>query len=146
MTDKIITLATFMFPTEAYPLMTRLEEEGIECFLGDENTVSVQPFLSNAIGGVKLNIKESDAEQALLILKQTYQDNKKEEKKDDEKWTKDFVQVDTYCPECESYHVYRRKFPWYKTIFAIIFAWAYAPLAFLIKKHYCADCGHIWDQ
>ena len=146
MTDRIITVATFMFPTEAYSLMARLEEEGIECFLGDENIVAVQPFLSNAVGGVKVNIKEIDSEKALLIFKQLKQDNKKEEKKVDEKWVKDFVPVDTFCPECESSQVFRKKFPLYKTILSIIFAPIYLPLAFLTKKHFCADCGHIWKQ
>ena len=79
MSDKIVTLVTYMFPTEAYPLMTQLELEGIECFLGDENIVSVQPFLSNAVGGVKVKIKECDSEKALLVLNQLTQNKKKEE-------------------------------------------------------------------
>jgi len=146
MEDRLITIATFMYLTEAYPLITRLEDEGIECSMGDENIVSVQPFLSNAVGGVKVNIKESDWERALSILKQIKQDNKVEEKKIDEKWVKDFVAVETYCPECESTQVFRRKFPWYLTVLAIIFAPIYLPLVFLTKKHYCGDCGHIWKQ
>lgn len=136
MSDKIVTLVTYMFPAEAYPLMTQLELEGIECFLGDENIVSVQPFLSNAVGGVKVKIKECDSEKALLLLKQLTQNKKKEEKKIDEKWAKDFLPVDTYCPECESHQVYQRKFSFYKTIL----------LAFQTKYYYCADCGHKWEQ
>ena len=146
MSDKIVTLITFMFPTEAYPLMSRLEEEGIECFLGDENIVSVHPFLSNAVGGVKVNIKESDSEKALLVLSQIKQDNKREERKVDPKWAKDFVPIDTFCPECESFQVYQKKFPLYKTILAIVFIPIYLPLLFMLKNHYCADCGHIWKQ
>jgi len=146
MPDKIITLTTFMFPTEAYSLIARLEEEGIECSLGDENIVSVQSFLSNAVGGVKVNIKESDSEKALSILNQISKDNKREERQVDEKWAKDFVPVESFCPECDSSNIYRRKFPLYKTILAIVFAPIYLPLLFLAKKHYCADCGHIWKQ
>jgi hypothetical protein len=69
MADRLVTLKIFMFPHEAYPLMSKLQDEGIECFLEGENTLTAQPFLSNAIGGVKLNIKESDAEKALEIMK-----------------------------------------------------------------------------
>lgn len=69
MTDRLVTLQTFMFPHEAYPLMSKLQDEGIECFLDGENTLTAQPFLSNAIGGVKLNIRESDTEKALEIIK-----------------------------------------------------------------------------
>ncbi len=134
MSDNIVTLTTFMFATEAYSLMAKLEEEGIECFLGDENIVSVQPFLSNAVGGVKVKIKESDSEKALLVLKQLKQDNKKAEKKIDEKWSIDFIPVDTYCPECESHQVYRKK----HTLFMSIL------LVFQTEKNYCADCGYVW--
>ncbi len=123
-----------MYPTEAYPLMARLEEEGIESFLADENTVSVQPFLSNAVGGVKVNIKEIDSKKALLILKELNRDNKKEEKKLEDKWNKDFERVEAYCPECESANIYQEKLPLYKTILT----------AFQAKQNYCADCGHIW--
>lgn len=145
-TDKLITLVTYMFPTEAYPTITQLEAEGIECFLGDENIVSVHPFLSNAVGGVKVNIKESDSEKALSILRKVEEDKKREIKKVDDKWAKDYVLVETFCPECESTRVYRKKFPLYKTILAIIFAPILLPLAFLAKKHYCAECGYIWKQ
>ena len=69
MSDKLIVLETYMFPHEAYPLMTKLKDEGIECFLEGENTVNAHPFLSNAIGGVKLIIKECDAEKAIEIHK-----------------------------------------------------------------------------
>ena len=152
MSDSIITLTTFMFPTEAYSLVARLEEEGIECFLGDDTLVSVNPFLSNAVGGVKVNIKEKDSEKALSILSQIKQDNKKEERKVDEKWVKDFVPVDTFCPECESTNVYKKKFSLLKnilivvSIFLLLPIWIIAVLAFKIRKHYCADCGHIWKQ
>lgn len=145
MTENIITLKTFMFPTEAYPLMSRLEYEGIECFLDGENTVSVHPFLSNAIGGVKLNIKESDLGKALEIIKQNeqiFKENKTHNDITPESFSKGFVKVETFCPKCESMNVYRKKFPLYKTILAIVFT----PLLFLTKKHYCADCGHIWKQ
>ena len=146
MEDDAITLATFMFPTEAYGLMARLKAEGIECFLFDENIVYVNPFLSNAVGGVKVKVRESDVQKALLILKQIDEENKKEERLIDDKWAKDYVPVETYCPECESSRVFRKKFPLYKTILAIIGFPIYLALAFLTKKHYCADCGHTWKQ
>jgi hypothetical protein len=132
MSDKIITLTTFTYPTEAYPLMTRLEEEGIECFLADENIISVNPFLSNAVGGVKVNIKEEDAEQALQILKEI----KDNVKKVDKKWAEDFEPVDTYCPVCESHQVFTDKVSFLKNILSGLSA----------KKLYCADCGNEWEE
>jgi Putative prokaryotic signal transducing protein len=45
-----------------------LEENNIECWLMDENTVTINPFLSNAIGGIKLMVAKVQAERAMQIL------------------------------------------------------------------------------
>ena len=149
MEDTLVTLKTFTYPSEAYPLMERLESEGIECFLDGENTVSVHPFLSNAIGGVKLKIKKSDSEKALEIIKLNKQVFEKEEQDNDitpDAISKGFViKVETFCPKCDSLNVYRKKIPSYKIIIAILSAFILLP--FLIKKeYYCADCKHIWKR
>ena len=33
-------------------MLTRLQSEGVECYLEDENTVTIDPMLSGAIGGI----------------------------------------------------------------------------------------------
>ncbi len=67
--DKFITIRTFTHPTELAILRGRLELEGIEYFIQDELSVQIRPGYSNAIGGVKLQVKESDIEKTLEILK-----------------------------------------------------------------------------
>jgi hypothetical protein len=61
---------TFYHPIESAVLRSRLEAEGIECYLLDEYTVEANPFYSNAIGGVKLQVKEVDVPRAFEILKE----------------------------------------------------------------------------
>jgi DNA-directed RNA polymerase subunit RPC12/RpoP len=51
-------------------LLTRLQSDGVECYLIDENTVTIDPLLSNAIGGIKLMVRESQEEQARSLLRQ----------------------------------------------------------------------------
>jgi hypothetical protein len=70
-TDSYITVLTFTYPYELAIVRGRLESEGIECFVQDELTAQVHPFYSNAIGGVKLQVKASDLKQAVEILKET---------------------------------------------------------------------------
>jgi hypothetical protein len=70
-TENFITVLTFTFPYEVAVVRGRLESEGITCFVQDELTAQVHPFYSNAIGGVKLQVKESDLKQAVEILKET---------------------------------------------------------------------------
>lgn len=68
--EKFVTIATFQYPHEAHVIKTKLESVGIFVLLKDELTVQAHHFLSNAVGGVKLQIKESDCNTALLILKE----------------------------------------------------------------------------
>jgi hypothetical protein len=45
-----------------------LMDEGINCHLRDEYTITIDPLLSNAIGGMKLMVIESQAGRALRLL------------------------------------------------------------------------------
>ena len=67
--ENLITLTTFEYPFEAQVIKSKLESEGIYVFLKDELTIQIDNFLSNAIGGVKLQVFEKDVAQALELLK-----------------------------------------------------------------------------
>ena len=49
---------------------SRLEFEGITCFVKDELTIQVDNFYSNAVGGLELQVRVEDQENALLVLKE----------------------------------------------------------------------------
>lgn len=68
--DNLIEIISFTYPHEAHLAKGYLESHGIEIFLKDEMIVQVNNFYSNAVGGVKLMIKESDYEQGLQLLKE----------------------------------------------------------------------------
>jgi hypothetical protein len=68
--NNYTTVLTFTYPYEVAIVRGRLESEGIECFVQDELTLQVQPFYSNAIGGVKLQVKDCDLKQAVAILEE----------------------------------------------------------------------------
>ena len=69
--EKFITVLTTTFGYEVAVIRGRLESKGITCFVQDELTVQVNPLYSNAIGGVKLQVKENDLKPAIEILKET---------------------------------------------------------------------------
>lgn len=150
MEEQLIVLKTYMYPSEAYPLMSKLESEGINCFLDGENTITVHPFLSNAIGGVKLKIRESDAETALNIIRESETestiDKETSEKEIPAGFSYGFIKVETFCPECDSTMVFRKKMPAWQIALSIVLLPLYLPLLFAKKKHYCADCGYEWKQ
>lgn len=66
--QDFITVKIFTLPQDAYGAKALLEAEGIRCFLGGEFTVQVYNFLSNASGGVKLNVWHEDVEEAITLL------------------------------------------------------------------------------
>ncbi|MEJ0106473.1 MAG: DUF2007 domain-containing protein [Bacteroidota bacterium] len=63
-----VILMTFDNYIPAHIALGRLKEEFINCYLQDEYTVTIDPLLSNAIGGIKLMVAEQQAERALEIL------------------------------------------------------------------------------
>jgi hypothetical protein len=65
---KFVAITSYDNYIPAHIALGRLKEEYINCYLQDEYTVTIDPFLSNAIGGIKLMVAESQAERALEIL------------------------------------------------------------------------------
>jgi hypothetical protein len=68
--DNLVTIMTSTYPHELVILQGRLEAEGIYCFIRDELTAQLNPFVSDAIGGAKLQVREEDAERAIRILEE----------------------------------------------------------------------------
>ena len=66
--DKFVCVAVFPFIHESLILRALLEAEGIEYFAENENVISVQPFYSNAVGGIRIQVLEDQAERALEIV------------------------------------------------------------------------------
>jgi len=63
-----VTVRQFRDLPEALLAKGSLESAGIECFLADENLVRLDWFISNFIGGIKLNVRAPDAENAQQLL------------------------------------------------------------------------------
>ena len=65
---SLITAKTFDNPIDAHLLRSKLENEGIQCFLFDENIVGINPLYNVTVGGIKLKILEEDVEKVKAIL------------------------------------------------------------------------------
>ncbi len=61
-------IGQYQYSSEALIYKGKLESEGLEVFMQDNNTIDMDPLISNAIGGVKLFVKEDDRKKAELIL------------------------------------------------------------------------------
>ncbi|MBM2817155.1 MAG: hypothetical protein HW421_3917 [Ignavibacteria bacterium] len=130
---ELITIKTFENSFEANLLKSRLEDEGIECFLFDENTVSIMPFYNVAVGGIKLKINEADIDKARDIFEDINHTLLTDERNNAIR-----------CPKCDSNDIILG-FKSIKSITGIIlFVYSLLFLLFPIyyKKLYkCKNCG-----
>lgn len=55
----------------AHIVLSMLQDSGINCHLKDEYTITIDPFLSPALGGIKVMVADSQLERALELLEQT---------------------------------------------------------------------------
>lgn len=123
MEDKFFLLASFEYAADVQILKGKLESEGIPVFLRDENTLNSDPLISNAIGGVKLQVYSRDKEKALEIYNEV------------RAYAVDENGRPIVCPNCKaskSEVYYNRKGIFYKLF----------PF-FEKRKYKCLNCGII---
>jgi hypothetical protein len=65
---KFIEVRSYDNYIDAHLMLGRLADEFINCHLLNENSVTIDPFLSNAIGGIKLMVAETQINRALEIV------------------------------------------------------------------------------
>lgn len=68
MTQRLVTIARFDIPPKAHMAINALEEAGIRCVIQDEQLVAMDYLLNLAVGGIKVQVWEEDAERAAAIL------------------------------------------------------------------------------
>ena len=68
--NNLVTIETYTYVGQADVARAELEKAGIQAFLADDNLIQMDWFLGNAVGGVKLQVAEEDAEDALQIIEQ----------------------------------------------------------------------------
>jgi hypothetical protein len=66
--EHLVTIASCSLPAEALAMRLKLEDAGIPVFLADEYTVVMDWLLSNAIGGIKVQVADHEALRARQIL------------------------------------------------------------------------------
>jgi len=73
----LITIARFTYPYEAQIAWSKLDALGVSAYIADEHTINMQWLYSNALGGVRLQVREEDEQAALLALAEDLETNKK---------------------------------------------------------------------
>lgn len=133
--SKIVTIRKYLNVPDALLAKSLLESAGIECFLADENLVRLDWFWSNAIGGVKLWVREEDAPAAIAVL-----DQNPPERPD----TEEIVSEEpTKCPKCHSSDVTFRGLKRRAALASLALG---VPMPFRHIAWKCRACGHVWED
>jgi hypothetical protein len=67
---KFIELCSFDNYITANIVLGMLQEAGINCHLKDEYTITIDPFLSPALGGMKIMVYEQQVQSAIELLEE----------------------------------------------------------------------------
>jgi hypothetical protein len=70
-----IQIRSFDNYISAHIVMAMLQDDGINCHLKDEYTLTIDPLLSPALGGIKLMVADSQVQRALELLAGTENNN-----------------------------------------------------------------------
>lgn len=131
MGNHFLPIRSFTNYIDAHILLGKLESEGITCFLKDENTATVMPIWTQALGGIRLMVAEDQMEKARKLVEEFQKERK-------EKLT---------CPHCGSHNIEyvttpRKPGNWLGVLLGFFFI-SY-PVT-VEKVYHCFACGHEFD-
>lgn len=131
---ELVTVATFSAPYEAQLAKGLLETNGIQAFVADEYTIGINWFYSNALGGVRVQVAETDAGQSLKLL-----DSEVEpggiDPQTEESWGD--------CPNCGSRNIAYFTAKQGAALLSLLLLGI--PLLFPSKKLRCLNCNRVWN-
>jgi hypothetical protein len=133
MSDRLVTIGSYENSFEANLVKSKLEAFGIDAVLADGETIRLDWLLSNALGGIKVQVPEAEVEEAHRVLQSEATPEQDEQGMPSA--------TNAVCPACGSAntHYFLDKRGSFLTwlVFAI-------PLLPARPKNICADCGCSW--
>lgn len=118
-----------------------LLENGIQSYIANELTIQSDWLLSNALGGIRLQVFENDLEAASKIL-EDFENN--EDFKLEVEHTIENPDFDFTCPKCGSNHIYRDEKP--GGLFGISLLLIGIPIKASSDKYICYYCGNEFNH
>jgi hypothetical protein len=131
---EMVTIRKFRDLPEALFARGSLQSAGIECALLDDNMVRLDWFISNLLGGVKLQVRQEDAVIADEILHQPIPENF------DVPGIGEYEQP--HCPKCQSLDVNFQEV----TPAAYVSAYLRVPIPFHRRAWRCHSCNVEWED
>lgn len=137
--DELVTIQTFLYSHEATIVRGVLEREGVLCFLKDEFTIQANPFYSNALGGVKLQVHKEEETIARKILDEYGYGENANEKGETIIISNPLGEINV-CPSCGDTDISLVKKP-SGILFGISVLLFGFPLPYFTTQYHCYECG-----
>jgi hypothetical protein len=161
MTETLVTVDRFHQLANTYVARSILEANGIECFIPDENLILANFLYAIAIGGIRLQVRGSQASEARTVL-EDYREGRFLD-------TTEFPETEKLvCPACKSTNLrYTWKYDWLHGVLPTVlwvivvilvafmvlpvvliggFIILALPLLFARRAWRCKDCGNVWTE
>lgn len=135
MPERLVTIRRFRDLPQAQIALSKLESAGVTCELADGEMVRMDWFISNFIGGIRLQVAETEIEDAEKLLNDPVGDVFPPED-----IGSDYVQP--RCARCGSLDITHVNRPRAITYFALYFG---VPILSGIDEMKCESCGNTWD-
>src|SRR5215471_9304891 len=132
---ELVTLWRYRDLPEALVAKSKLDSADLWCFLADVNMVYLDWFMSNAIGGVRLQVLDADADDAMALLGEEIPASLSTGDVGEEYWQPS-------CPTCGSRDVAFE--PFRKGIALVFLSFTRLPVWIPEKLWKCEDCRHEW--
>jgi len=144
-----IIVITSTFPHEAHMIEGYLNSYGIATSLKDEMTVQVNTAYSNAVGGIKILVNDSEYDKSIQLLKKGGYITDPNTQGDTEKevFLVEYTSNHKNCPFCNSENITIKKKPntFSFILSAFISLLLFAVIAPIFKSTYkCFDCEKEW--
>jgi hypothetical protein len=145
MPEQIVTLWRYRDLPEAWVAKSKLDSEKVWCFLADQEIVRLDWFLSNAVGGVRLQVADDEVQIAMELLSEEIPASFSADEVGEE-----YRQAE--CPRCGSRDVSLVTMA--KKLAFLLLCLLYLPASVLAllamaqwvftKPWRCEDCRHDW--
>ena len=130
--DSLITVGSYIDPIQAHIASGRLESEGIPVIVADEHYIWANWMLSNALGGVKVQVPAAYEDQARQILSDLDHG--------------EYALVEDNplkCPRCESDDIEPLRNSWKLAFLGLVVL--HLPIPFRRDRVKCNHCGYTWS-
>ena len=128
---RYVPIQSFDNYIDANITLARLQQEGISCWLQNETSATITPFLANSLGGIKLMVAESQVERAVELL---------------EKF-RSFKESILRCPRCHSSNIELVEAPRKASNWLGVFVGLLSEFVISSERIYhCYNCGFEFDE